>query len=75
MKYQKMKIIMSTKYCLQGHFLVIDILFDDEEEFVNEAGWLLLQSLKEEDLRNYQLLKCRREGGGEHRAEQSDCSS
>ena len=56
-------------------FSLMDILFDDEEGLVNEVDWLLLQNLKEEDLRNYQLLRCRREGGGEHRAEQSDCSS
>ena len=53
----------------------MDILFDDEEGLVNEVGWLLLQNLKEDDLRNHQLLRYRREGGGEHRAEQSDCSS
>ena len=56
-------------------FTLMDILFKDEEGYVNEVGWLLLQNLREEHLRNYQLLRYRREGGGEHRAEQSDCSS
>ena len=56
-------------------YSLMDILFDDEAGLVNEVGWLLLQNLKEEDLHNFQLLRCRREGGGEHRAEQSNCSS
>ena len=29
----------------------MDILFDDEEGLVNEVGWLLLQNLKEDDLK------------------------
>ena len=54
-----------------------DILLDELDKnldlAVNEAAWLLYQNLKSEEA-DEELLECGREGGGEHRAEQSDGS-